>query len=210
MTSIGTTSLNQLPNKTSTDSHVQLITTDPSNNNNAHQFASQSGQPSTNYNEVAGEHLKHPNMNSQIDPSKFMNDIQKASTNGLTALPSRDIPINSNQNMDKQIPVNYIPEKSNIDYISENQSNQEIIKQQLADQKNIQIADDIYTEFSLPIIAGLLFFISQLPIVKVALLKYVPFCYTKAGEINLTGYLFTSVLFIAILYGCTKAIKYIE
>ena len=208
MTSIGTTSLNQLPNKTGTDSHVQLITTEQSNN--SHQFASQSQQPSTNYSEVASQHIKRPNMNAQIDPTKFMNDIKKASTSGLTTLPSRDIPLNTGQNMDKQIPVNYIPEKRNIDYISENQSNQEIIKRQLADQKNIQIVDDIYTEFSLPIIAGLLFFISQLPVVKVALLKYVPFCYSKAGEINLTGYLFTSVLFIAILYGCTKAIKYIE
>ena len=208
MTSIGTTSLNQLPNKTGTDSHVQLITTEQSNN--SHQFASQSQLPSTNYSEVASQHIKRPNMNAQIDPTKFMNEIKKASTNGLTTLPSRDIPLNTGQNMDKQIPVNYIPEKSNIDYISENQSNQEIIKRQLADQKNIQIVDDIYTEFSLPIIAGLLFFISQLPVVKVALLKYVPFCYSKAGEINLTGYLFTSVLFIAILYGCTKAIKYIE
>ena len=208
MTSIGTTSLNQLPNKTGTDSHVQLITTEQSNN--SHQFASQSQQPSTNYSEVASQHIKRPNMNAQIDPTKFMNDIKKASTSGLTTLPSRDIPLNTGQNMDKQIPVNYIPEKRNIDYISENQSNQEIIKRQLADQKNIQIVDDIYTEFSLPIIAGLLFFISQLPVVKVALLKYVPFCYSKAGEINLTGYLFTSILFIAILYGCTKAIKYIE
>ena len=208
MTSIGTTSLNQLPNKTGTDSHVQLITTEQSNN--SHQVASQSQQPSTNYSEVASQHIKRPNMNAQIDPTKFMNDIKKASTSGLTTLPSRDIPLNTGQNMDKQIPVNYIPEKRNIDYISENQSNQEIIKRQLADQKNIQIVDDIYTEFSLPIIAGLLFFISQLPIVKVALLKYVPFCYSKAGEINLTGYLFTSVLFIAILYGCIKAIKYIE
>lgn len=208
MTSIGTTSLNQLPNKTGTDSHVQLITTEQSNN--SHQFASQSQQPSTNYSEVASQHIKRPNMNAQIDPTKFMNDIKKASTSGLTTLPSRDIPLNTGQNMDKQIPVNYIPEKRNVDYISENQSNQEIIKRQLADQKNIQIVDDIYTEFSLPIIAGLLFFISQLPVVKVALLKYVPFCYSKAGEINLTGYLFTSILFIAILYGCTKAIKYIE
>ena len=208
MTSIGTTSLNQLPNKTGTDSHVQLITTEQSNN--SHQFASQSQQPSTNYSEVASQHIKRPNMNAQIDPTKFMNDIKKASTSGLTTLPSRDIPLNTGQNMDKQIPVNYIPEKRNVDYISENQSNQEIIKRQLADKKNIQIVDDIYTEFSLPIIAGLLFFISQLPVVKVALLKYVPFCYSKAGEINLTGYLFTSVLFIAILYGCTKAIKYIE
>ena len=209
MTSIGTTSLNQLPNKTSNDSHVQLITTEQSNNN-LNQYSSQSNQPSTNYNEVASQHLKRPNMNAQIDPTKFMNDIKKASTSGLTTLPSRDIPLNTGQNMDKQIPVNYIPEKRNIDYISENQSNQEIIKRQLADQKNIQIVDDMYSEFSLPIIAGLLFFISQLPVVKVALLKYVPFCYSKAGEINLTGYLFTSVLFIAILYGCTKAIKYIE
>lgn len=208
MTSIGTTSLNQLPNKTGTDSHVQLITTEQSNN--SHQFATHSQQPSTNYSEVASQHIKRPNMNAQIDPTKFMNDIKKASTSGLTTLPSRDIPLNTGQNMDKQIPVNYIPEKRNIDYISENQSNQEIIKRQLAGQKNIQIVDDIYTEFSLPIIAGLLFFISQLPVVKVALLKYVPFCYSKAGEINLTGYLFTSILFIAILYGCTKAIKYIE
>ena len=208
MTSIGTTSLNQLPNKTGTDSHVQLITTEQSNN--SHQFATHSQQPSTNYSEVASQHIKRPNMNAQIDPTKFMNDIKKASTSGLTTLPSRDIPLKTGQNMDKQIPVNYIPEKRNIDYISENQSNQEIIKRQLAGQKNIQIVDDIYTEFSLPIIAGLLFFISQLPVVKVALLKYVPFCYSKAGEINLTGYLFTSILFIAILYGCTKAIKYIE
>ena len=63
---------------------------------------------------------------AQVDPnamSKVMAGLQQAHMQGMTQLPSRDIPMPTTQfTQDKQIKPNYVPEANNTDYIKEEET----------------------------------------------------------------------------------------
>jgi len=67
---------------------------------------------------------------SQQNINQFVSGIQQASASGLTSLPSRDIPQSqSHLTQDQQMRPNYIPQETqNMDYITEHQTNEDIIR----------------------------------------------------------------------------------
>lgn len=130
--------------------------------------------------------------NNEMDYNNMINDLQKASQSGVTSLPSRDIPMNTQEIVqDEQIQPNYVPESNN-DYIGNNIMVDNTINQ---NNSNINRLDEFYNTLQTPILLAILYFIFQLPIFKKYLLKYLPSLFGKDGNQNIYGYVFYSVMF---------------
>ena len=143
-------------------------------------------------------------MNS-INSQKIMNEvvtgIQQASMSGSTALPSRDIPINTQPMMnDQEIQPNYIPNENTTDYIKNYETENDYIQNNMVYTNRKDSLEYLYEELQIPILIGLLFFIMQLPVVKSHLIKVIPGLFSSDGNPNLTGYIVNSVLFSMIFY----------
>ena len=143
-----------------------------------------------------------------MDVNEFVSGIQQATSSGMTQLPSRDIPIDQNSVLkDVQVKPNFVPESSPTDYITEHQTSEEIIRQNAKKQKSADNLDILFSELSLPLMIAVLYFMYQLPVVRRAFLKALPMCYSKSGELKLTGYLANSIVFGGIIYAVSKVMN---
>ena len=134
----------------------------------------------------------NPNSQNEIDYNSMINDLQKASQSGVTSLPSRDIPMNTQQiTQDEHIQPNFVPDNNN-DYIGNNIMIDNTVNQ---NNNNINILDDFYNTLQTPILLAILYFIFQLPIFKKYLFKYLPSLFGKDGNQNIYGYIFYSIMF---------------
>jgi hypothetical protein len=147
------------------------------------------------------------NMNGldQSTINQLMSGLQQANNTGSTQLPSRDIPQNTEIfTQDEQIKPNYIPqEKNHQDYIKKYDENNPIIQ----NVKNDSL-DDMYNELQIPILLAVLYFLFQLPIFKIYLFRYLPILFLKDGNLNINGYLFTSIIFSLLYYLLSKTTLY--
>ena len=155
----------------------------------------------------------------QTTINQIVNGLQKATVNGLTQLPSRDIPRTTDAiTNDPQIQPNYIPEpnKNNIqeDYINEmqrsQQSTNEIINEHNKKTNFSNSLDNLYEEIQTPLLLTILFFIFQLPIFKKYLFMYLPFLFFNDGNYNLKGYIVISILFGCIYYFSNKVVNIVS
>ena len=194
MSSLGTTPIDSLPNN--------------NNDNNVPQISSnQENIKIENYGQQLNEERKKDqNINLQYSPD--ISVLKEASENGVTALPSRDIPNNtiSIQN-DSNIIQNEIPVNNN-DYIGNIINNEEMIR-----NKNIEInkkdnMDYIFESIQIPLLISLLYFIFQMPVIRKNLFTYLPIFFNKDGNSNLYGYLFNSILFGVIFLLIQKVLEY--
>jgi hypothetical protein len=64
--------------------------------------------------------------------------------------------------------------------------------------------DQLYDELQIPLLIAVLFFLFQLPIFKKLLYNYFPVLFFKDGNINIYGYVFTSLLFGFLYYSLFK------
>lgn len=164
------------------------------------------------------ENNNSPQSNNNISQNSFSLDqttinqivsgLQQASTTGITQLPSRDIPQNtSNISQDPQIQPNYIPPSVNkSDYIKEYESNEDIINNYNKSHKNSNSLDETYNEIQIPLLLAVLYFLFQLPIFKKSLFYYLPMIFSKDGNYNINGFIFTSCLFGLLFYILNKII----
>lgn len=155
----------------------------------------------------------------QTTINQIVNGLQKASVNGLTQLPSRDIPRNTDAiTNDAQIQPNYIPQPNpsqmQEDYIQKmqqmNQSTDEIIDDHNKKANFSSSLDNLYDEIQTPLLLTILFFIFQLPIFKKYLFLYIPFLFFNDGNYNIKGYLTISILFGCIYYSCNKVLNVVN
>lgn len=155
----------------------------------------------------------------QTTINQIVNGLQKASVNGLTQLPSRDIPRTTDAiTNDAQIQPNYIPQPNPAqmqeDYIQKmqqsNQSTHEIIEEHNKKANFSSSLDNLYDEIQTPLLLTILFFIFQLPIFKKYLFLYVPFLFFNDGNYNIKGYLTISILFGCIYYFCNKVLNVVN
>uniref|UniRef100_A0A6C0KH11 Uncharacterized protein n=1 Tax=viral metagenome TaxID=1070528 RepID=A0A6C0KH11_9ZZZZ len=137
---------------------------------------------------------------SQDTMTNIMSDI-KSSTD-VTRLPNRDIPTSTIQHTNDELKQpNAIPTSENhIDYIN-NYDQMLALSQQ---QQTIETDNNIYDQLQLPIFAGILFFLFQLPFVRKSLFKYLPMLFINENQPKLTGFIVTSVLFTSIIFGFNK------
>ena len=155
----------------------------------------------------------------QTTINQIVNGLQKASVNGLTQLPSRDIPRTTEAiTNDAQIQPNFIPQPNPTqmqeDYIQKmqqsNQSMNEIFDEHNKKANFSSSLDNLYDEIQTPLLLTILFFIFQLPIFKKYLFLYVPFLFFNDGNYNIKGYLTISILFGCIYYFCKKILNVVN
>jgi hypothetical protein len=137
----------------------------------------------------------------QATINQIVNGLQQATIAGATQLPSRDIPQNTQQyTHDPNIQPNYIPPSSNTDYIKDYEDNNDIINDYNRRENTMNNLDQLYDELQIPLLIAVLFFLFQLPIFKKMLFTYFPILFFKDGNVNIYGYLFTSILFGLLYY----------
>jgi hypothetical protein len=147
-----------------------------------------------------------------LDPStisQIVSGLQQASSSGATSLPSRDIP-QTTQNLthDPQIIPTFIPSTSNSDYILQQEQNSQIIDDYNRQYQHASSLDRMYDELQIPILIGVIYFLFQLPIFKTYLFKFAPALFMKDGNINIYGYIFTSILFALTYFLLSKTVHF--
>ena len=137
--------------------------------------------------------------------NQIVSGLQQASTTGATQLQSRDISQNTEGlTNDAQIQANYIPPptQNQPDYIQESYGQHPLQLQQSSDK-----LDELYNEIQIPLFLSILYFLFQLPIVKKQLFTYMPILFSKDGNMNIHGFIVTSVLFGFSFYSMNKSMK---
>jgi hypothetical protein len=149
--------------------------------------------------------------------SQIVSGLQQASSTGITQLPSRDLPRNTESIVqDPQVQTNYIPTTNNNDfqknrnYIDEEESLETMIHQYNIQSTRSDSLDDIYSEIQGPLLLSVLYFLFQLPIFKKFLFQYFTVLFHKDGNYNINGYLFTSILFGILFYSVMKISNYLN
>ena len=168
------------------------------------------------------QHAQPTNTNTplsldQTTISQIVNGLQQASETGVTKLPSRDIPRNTESIVqDPHIQTNYIPPPLNSnqengqgqgqfqDYIENNENMENMIQNYNKKMNKNDSLEDIYNEMQNPLLLAVLYFLFQLPVFKKILFKYFSVLFSKDGNYNINGYLFTSILFGLLFYLLTK------
>ena len=213
MESTNITSISQLPNNNNSQNNPLQQNLQQNQNNiiltkneTINESTSQIVNPNPNFNsnqETNNVIQNNPNYNELIS------QLQKVSNQGITQLPSRDIPMNPTQTSnDVQVKPNFVPPPPiQEDYIQNMQTPEELINQnnrQISYQNNLE---QFYNEIQLPLIVSLLYFIFQLPYFRQIIKKFLPFLFQKDGNQNLYGYFFNSLLFGILFYVIIKFIS---
>jgi hypothetical protein len=194
---INTTSINDLPTDPSAGGsvggNISLVINEPSQNT-VISPPSQIGQQNSQL------------TLDQSTISQIVNGLQQASLAGATQLPSRDIPLQTEQlTNDAQIQPNYIPQPAQRDYI--NDINSDNINDYYRAEKNQNSLDSLYDELQAPLLLAVLYFLFQLPFFKKSVFKYLPFFCNTDGNFNFNGLIFTCALFGFIYYSLSKTVK---
>jgi hypothetical protein len=198
MSEINTTSINDLPTDPSgggsVGGNISLVINEPGQNT-----------------VVSHPQLQPANSQLTLDQStisQIVNGLQQASLAGATQLPSRDIPLQTEQlTNDAQIQPNYIPPppQKQRDYI--NDMNTDDINDYYRYDKNQNSLDSLYDELQAPLLLAVLYFLFQLPFFKKTVFKYLPFFCNTDGNYNFNGLIFTCALFGFIYYSLSKTVK---
>ena len=131
--------------------------------------------------------------------NELISGIQKITPTGITRLPSRDISISCEKNVqDIEVIPNYIPKEST---------------SVVASNEQVEFFEDPgppnnkYDEIQLPLFVSVLYILFQLASTKKYVLYYVPSLFLPDGNFNIYGHIFMSVIFTAIVYSFDKYIK---
>jgi hypothetical protein len=145
-------------------------------------------------------------------PGNVMNDVlqgvQRASANGMTMIPTRDIPMNPNSfTHDDQARPNYVPQPKTVhfqddggaggerDYIREHTSMESIVRANARQSNQIDTIEAIYYDLQMPILLGVLYFIFQMPVFRAQLLHFLPSLFGEDGNFKIIGLTATSAMF---------------
>ena len=149
--------------------------------------------------------------------NELVNGLQRASINGLTNLPSRDIPMNTmNMMSDQQVQPNFVPRpppnQPQANYIEEHDNDEDVMDEiKKANTINTNDAmENIYKLIQVPLLVGILYFAFQLPITRKYILKYLPSVFNADGNFNISGLVFMSSLFALGYFGLTKMLDKVE
>ena len=149
----------------------------------------------------------------QTTINQIVSGLQQASVTGATQLPSRNIPqMTSSLTQDPGVQPNYIPPPpvSTRDYIHdmEYETNEDILRKYNKTASRDNSLDDIYGEIQNPLLLAVLYFLFQLPFFRKLLFKYVPGLFHKDGNFNVSGFVFSSVLFGLVYYLVERVLFY--
>ena len=199
-----------MSDSSNTTTSIMDLPTDPANGGSVNNI--------NNINLNASEQIPQSNMQSnstsinldQTTINQIVNGLQQASATGATQLPSRDIPMTTNNlTHDASIQPNFIPpvpqsQHGNHDYISNYQQAGDIINEYNSNLERSNSLDDMYNEIQVPILLAVLYFLFQLPFFRKFLFSYFPVLFSKDGNLNINGYIFMSSLFGIFYYLLNK------
>jgi hypothetical protein len=143
----------------------------------------------------------------QSSISQLVSGLQQAIVTGATKLPSRDIPINTSDiSHDPYMQPNYVPlpPKNHEDYIKNYEQSADMVNNYEKNMNRQNSLDDMYNEIQIPLLLAILYFLFQLPFFRKFLYRYLPFLFSNDGNLNLNGFLFTSILFGVIFHALNK------
>lgn len=151
-----------------------------------------------------------PQQSMTLDQStinQIVSGLQQASVAGATQLPSRDIPrVTEQLTNDEQVQPNFIQQKSTVDYIKNDKNTpDEIVEKYIKTEHFDNTVESIYDEIQAPLLLTVLYFIFQLPIFKKYIFYYLPFLFSKDGNINLNGLAFMSIMYGVCYYFINKS-----
>jgi hypothetical protein len=138
----------------------------------------------------------HPNPYQQPETPQFQ-------------LPSRDIPMNTlTFSNDEQTIPNYIPSKKTVDFVKEYDDTKNLSSHQSAKHRK-RLIETLLDEFQTSIIAIMIFFLFQLPVVHSIIFKNLRFLpiYNSDGNPNISGFALNSLLYGCIFYLACKGIQ---
>jgi hypothetical protein len=163
------------------------------------------GSISNNISLTASETNQNAPPNLSLDQTtinQIVSGIQKASISGATQLPSRDIPMmTTGISNDPQVQPNYVPPpQNNIDYIKNYEDTSDIVENYSKNYNQQNSLDDMYNEMQTPLLLAVLYFLFQLPFFRKFLYTYLPALFSNDGNLNINGFMFTSVLFGLLFY----------
>jgi hypothetical protein len=195
-----------MSDQSNTTTSIMDLPTDPVNGggmNNINLNASENLQQTIMQNKPASINLDQTTIN------QIVNGLQQASATGATLLPSRDIPMTTNNlTNDASIQPNFIPPIQNnsgqSDYINNYQETNDIINSYNLNIERNNSLDDMYNEIQVPILLAVLYFLFQLPFFRKFLFSYFPVLFLKDGNLNIYGYIFMSTLFGILYYFLNK------
>ena len=153
-------------------------------------------------------------------PGNVMNEVihgvQRASANGMTMIPTRDIPMNPNSyTHDDQSRPNYVPQPPGSgsgqfagdgghDYIKEHTSMESIVRANARQSNQMDTIEAIYYDFQMPILIGVLYFIFQMPVFRAQLLHFLPSLFGEDGNFKIMGLTATSAMFAGTFFVIMK------
>ena len=151
-------------------------------------------------------------------PGNVMNEVlqgvQRASANGMTMIPTRDIPMNPNSfTHDDQARPNYVPQPKTVhfqddgsssDYIREHTSMESIVRANARQSNQLDTIEAIYYDLQMPILLGVLYFIFQMPIFRAQLLHFLPSLFAEDGNFKMIGLTVTSAMFAGTFFVIMK------
>jgi len=143
--------------------------------------------------------------------NEVMHGVQRASANGMTMIPTRDIPMNPNSyTHDDQSRPNYVPQPPPMsashggDYITEHTSMESIVGANARQSNQIDTIEAIYYDLQMPILIGVLYFIFQMPIFRAQLLHFLPSLFGEDGNFKIVGLASTSAMFAGTFFVIMK------
>tara|TARA_Y100000389_G_C17469834_1_gene529320 strand:+ start:8321 stop:8818 length:498 start_codon:yes stop_codon:yes gene_type:complete len=161
---------------------------------------------STNIDDLPSDNIEE-NIKLETSPEKnnintnaFVNGIQQAAATGALELQSRDIPTTQTHiTQDSETRSDYIP-KPTVQFDIPTYTHVPEIKTDKLDL--------FYNELQIPITLAVLYFIFQLPLTKKTLLNIIPSLFKNDGNMNLYGYIFTSLLYATSYFIMNKSMQY--
>lgn len=155
---------------------------------------------------------------SQQIPGNVMNEVlhgvQRASANGMTMIPTRDIPMNPNSfTHDDQARPNYVPQPKTVhfqdgdgshDYIRDHTSMESIVRANARQSNQMDTLEAIYYDLQMPILIGILYFIFQMPVFRAQLLHFLPSLFGEDGNFKMIGLTATSAMFAGTFFVIMK------
>ena len=147
--------------------------------------------------------------------NEVMQGVQRASANGMTMIPTRDIPMNPNSfTNDDQARPNYVPQPKSVhfadggagghDYIKEHTSMESIVRANARQSNQLDTIEAIYYDLQMPILIGVLYFIFQMPVFRAQLLHFLPSLFGEDGNFKMVGLTATSAMFAGTFFVITK------
>ena len=166
----------------------------------------------TNQPQQLAQHPEAPGMTlDQTTINQIVSGLQQATLAGATQLPSRDIPMTTNNiTADPQVMPNYVPPppQQQQDYIKNYEQTTDMVNNYNRGKHMNESLDDMYNEIQTPVLLAVLYFLFQLPFFKRFFYTNIPFLFSNDGNYNVNGYVFISLLFGLLFHFLMKTTSY--